>query len=244
MVTWATQCPICIRSVRIRSDGNMYVHRYDGKQCDGSGCKPGSRAQVLAQARELDEKADRARAALDARETDPESRPCSGCGKTIEPGDSNWCPSGCSCLGARWCTVCLNRHLDARQALGAGPLGGGPSYIEDTSDLPEDLREALGPPGLADATEAERYQGARRNLEARGLITFLQWLCRPTTVPTPTPIEVQLAARWGLDFIWEPVDTYELDGIAEHLFAAFYGIDLRAVDRHRRRVLAQLEGAA
>jgi hypothetical protein len=38
---------------------------------------------------------------------------CAGCDATLAEGEqTSYCSSQCSCLGAVWCVVCWNRHID------------------------------------------------------------------------------------------------------------------------------------
>lgn len=98
-----------------------------------------------------------------------------------------------------------------------------------------------------DRDQAERYLDACKDIEARGLQSFLVFLCQSNEVEgaqhgvrvceaISRPIEeVQVfgTLRGG----WEPV---ALEVWGERIFAAYYDVDLEAVSRHRMRMLEQL----
>ncbi|MCH9637796.1 MAG: hypothetical protein K0U16_07630 [Gammaproteobacteria bacterium] len=108
----------------------------------------------------------------------------------------------------------------------------------------------------SDAIEALRYSEARQELEKRGLSHFLRWLCQPrrfgertvclaASLGAPDPDDLNLWVE-NADGDWVPMgETYapieDPEIVAEKLFAAYFGVDLDAVERHRVRLLEKLQ---
>jgi hypothetical protein len=109
----------------------------------------------------------------------------------------------------------------------------------------------------SDAAEAERYVQICRELRESRLTEFLDWLCEePRKINDRR--EVALCGRISgpLSYTYETIRGEEREGQTEDdwsplgmeppgeaIFAAFFEIDLEAVERHRVRVLNQLRSA-
>lgn len=100
----------------------------------------------------------------------------------------------------------------------------------------------------ADRREADRYLQACKAIEAGGLRDFLDFLCKRKSKRSPVAA-IQLCERIPVTFEtrrlptppslegWHPISA---DVWGERILAAYFDIDLDAVDRHRRRILADL----
>lgn len=129
--------------------------------------------------------------------------------------------------GKRACTRCA--ATERRRFMAYAPL----------DRVAVDLRGAA----RADAAEAELYLYRREQVRQRGLDHFLEWLLSAelpdgskialcTSVPLSTPGGVT-----GLTG-WSPLES--LEGVGDKLLAAYFGIDLDAVERHRKQILKSL----
>lgn len=107
-----------------------------------------------------------------------------------------------------------------------------------------------------DREQADRYRTACEQIRQRGLRDFLDWLCEEPR-PVDDHYEVQLCLRTRAaepedddedqdDVVpqywpWEPVSP---DHAGERLLAAYFEIDLAAVERHRQRLLDEMAAGA
>lgn len=146
----------------------------------------------------------------------PNEFSCEHCGKSERRQASRQCNH---CQGAM-CSACTERHDE----LDACPVDPTLAAATDGPDQP-----------AADKAQAQRYLDACAEIKRRGLQEFLDFLCEGARVGGRRVRLMQRPDQSSSDWPWMPVNPEHL---GEALLAAYFEIDLDAVERHRRRLLA------
>lgn len=105
----------------------------------------------------------------------PKPPRCAGCDATLAEGEqTSYCSSQCSCLGAVWCVVCWNRHIDRT----------GRDEPEFMDEWRQAIKRNLGDTFYTlQAKRRESQVGSLNELTAR----VLDWVAKTPLRKTPKP---------------------------------------------------------